>query len=65
MAKHLVLKPEKCVNCQTRLLREALTEGPAKGKVTDLATMLKDYYSECGWNEEGTPTEEKIVELAL
>jgi aldehyde:ferredoxin oxidoreductase len=48
-----------------RLLREALTEGPAKGKVADLATMLKDYYSERGWDAEGAPTAEKLVELAL
>ena len=48
-----------------RLLREALKEGPAAGKVCDLATMLKDYYSERGWDKEGTPTKEKLAELSL
>jgi aldehyde:ferredoxin oxidoreductase len=48
-----------------RLLREALKEGPAAGKVTDLATMLKDYYSVRGWDEEGNPTDEKLTELTL
>ncbi|MDR1712561.1 MAG: hypothetical protein LBR39_00150, partial [Coriobacteriales bacterium] len=48
-----------------RLLREELKEGPAAGKVTDLATMLKDYYSERGWDEEGTPTPEKLATLSL
>lgn len=48
-----------------RLLREALTEGPAAGKVAELATMLTEYYQVRGWDVEGSPTAEKLRELAL
>ena len=48
-----------------RLLREALTEGPAIGKVAELATMLTEYYQMRGWDAEGSPTAEKLRELAL
>jgi aldehyde:ferredoxin oxidoreductase len=48
-----------------RLLREALPSGPAKGKVSDLYTMLKEYYAARGWTEEGIPTDEKLQELCM
>ena len=48
-----------------RLLRETLPTGPAKGKVNELYTLLKEYYAARGWNEEGIPTEEKLTELSL
>ncbi|MDR0497722.1 MAG: aldehyde ferredoxin oxidoreductase family protein [Treponema sp.] len=48
-----------------RLLREALPSGAAKGKVTELETMLKEYYEGRGWNNEGTPTKEKLGALGL
>lgn len=48
-----------------RLLREALPEGPAKGKVAELDVMLKEYYEVRGWSTEGVPTEEKVQELGL
>ena len=48
-----------------RLLREALTNGPAEGKVNELQTMLKEYYAERGWDEEGIPTPEKLEALNI
>ena len=48
-----------------RLLREALPDGPAKGKVSELQTMLADYYEARNWTADGIPTEEKLAELNL
>lgn len=48
-----------------RLLREELPEGPAKGKVSQLETMLKEYYEVRGWDVEGIPSAEKRAELSL
>jgi len=48
-----------------RLLREALPSGPAAGKVAELAVMLTEYYQTRGWDVEGTPTAEKLKELAI
>ncbi len=48
-----------------RLLRDELPEGPAKGKVNELHTMLKEYYAARGWDEEGIPTPEKLSELSI
>jgi aldehyde:ferredoxin oxidoreductase len=48
-----------------RLLREQLPSGPAKGKVTELQTMLKEYYQVRGWDAEGTPTKDKLEALSL
>lgn len=48
-----------------RLLREELPEGPAKGKVSQLHTMLEEYYRLRGWDSEGVPTADKVKELGL
>ena len=48
-----------------RLLREELKTGPAKGKVSELETMLKEYYAVRGWDAEGIPTPAKDAELGL
>ena len=48
-----------------RLLREELPTGPAAGRVSQLQTMLKEYYAARGWNEEGEPTKEKLEELSI
>lgn len=48
-----------------RMLREALPDGPAKGKVNELHTMLKEYYEVRGWNVDGEPTAQKVDELNL
>ena len=48
-----------------RLLREPTKEGPTKGVVVDLDTMLTEYYLVRHWDEEGRPTKEKLAELGL
>jgi len=48
-----------------RLLREPTKEGPTKGIVVDLDTMLKEYYLIRHWDGEGRPTKEKLTELGL
>jgi len=48
-----------------RLLREKLPSGPAKGKVAELYTMLEEYYALRGWDAEGIPTPDKIVQLGI
>lgn len=48
-----------------RLLREELPDGPAKGKVNELHTMLEEYYQLRGWDSEGIPTADKVKELGL
>ena len=48
-----------------RLLEEAHTEGPSAGVTVNLDAMLPIYYSERGWDEEGVPSQEKLVELGL
>lgn len=48
-----------------RLLREKLPEGPAKDKVSELETMLAEYYEVRGWNADGTVPENKYQELGM
>jgi aldehyde:ferredoxin oxidoreductase len=48
-----------------RLLKEPLPEGPGKGMVVELDTMLGEYYSLRGWDKESIPTEAKIKELSI
>ncbi len=48
-----------------RLLREPITEGPAKGKVHALDELLPDYYRERGWEPDGVPADGKLAELGL
>lgn len=48
-----------------RLLKEPMPKGPAKGLVTNLDVMLKEYYEIRGWDKESVPTEEKLAELEL
>lgn len=48
-----------------RLLNEPLPSGAAKGKVTELDIMLKEYYEVRGWDTEGIPTDDKKKELSL
>lgn len=52
-------------NLPRRLLEEPLPSGPAKGKVVELDTMLKEYYEVRGWDKEGVPTKEKLEELSI
>ena len=48
-----------------RLLRETLPEGPAEGRVSELETMLKEYYEVRGWNADGTVPAEKYESLNI
>ncbi len=48
-----------------RFLKEPLKEGPARGRVVDLAPMLDEYYFVRGWDEDGVPKQEKLEELGL
>jgi aldehyde:ferredoxin oxidoreductase len=48
-----------------RLLTEAATTGPAKGKVSELAKMLPKYYEVRGWDTEGRPTAKTRERLGL
>jgi len=48
-----------------RLLKEPVKEGPTKGVVVDLSTMLEEYYLVRHWDGEGRPTKEKLAELGL
>ena len=48
-----------------RFLEEGLPEGPAKGQTVELDKMLPRYYEVRGWQEDGRPTKEKLVELGI
>ncbi len=48
-----------------RLLKEPLTEGPAKGLVHRLSELLPLYYQERGWGKDGIPTKERLAQLSL
>ncbi len=48
-----------------RLLTEAPVDGPSKGWVSNLEPMLKEYYRTRGWDENGVPTQKKLIELGL
>jgi aldehyde:ferredoxin oxidoreductase len=48
-----------------RLLSEPIPSGPSKGLFNRLGEMLPEYYSLRGWDADGTPTQEKLRELAL
>ena len=42
-----------------------MPSGAAKGKVTELDVMLKEYCKLRGWNTEGAPSKEKLGALGL
>jgi aldehyde:ferredoxin oxidoreductase len=48
-----------------RLIKEPLNEGPTKGVVVDLDTMLDEYYLIRHWDNRGIPTKEKLAQLGL
>ena len=48
-----------------RFLEEPLQEGPCRGRVVDLETMLDEYYLVRGWDEEGIPRPETLERLDL
>ena len=48
-----------------RALAEPLPSGPAKGHVMELDKLRTEYYHLMGWDEDGIPTEKRLVELGL
>ncbi|MEJ2729032.1 MAG: aldehyde ferredoxin oxidoreductase family protein [Deltaproteobacteria bacterium] len=48
-----------------RMLKEPMPDGPAKGQVVDLATMLEEYYEYRGWDAAGVPRAETLKRLKL
>ena len=48
-----------------RILEEPMLKGEAEGQVVRLAEMLPEYYKVRGWDENGIPTPEKLVQLGL
>ncbi len=48
-----------------RLLNDAHKTGPSAGVTVNLDAMLPIYYQERGWDEEGVPSKEKLMELGL
>ena len=45
--------------------RTPLKEGKRAGMPLELSGMLSEYYRECGWDEKGVPTDEKLRSLGL
>ena len=39
--------------------------GTAKGKVSELAKMLPEYYQLRGWTEDGRPSNETLARLGI
>jgi aldehyde:ferredoxin oxidoreductase len=52
-------------NLPERLLKVPHKSGPAKGVTVHLDQMLPDYYRTRGWDEQGVPKPEKLLELGL
>jgi aldehyde:ferredoxin oxidoreductase len=51
-----------------RSFTEPIPKGPSAGQVVDpikFEKMLDEYYSLRGWNKEGQPTKEKLLELGI
>jgi aldehyde:ferredoxin oxidoreductase len=47
------------------MLKELVLKGQAEGQVVKLAEMLFDYYKLRGWDKNGVPTLDKLVQLGL
>ena len=49
-----------------RYLSEPVQDGPAKGRVVNLAPMLEEYYQARGWDRKtGWPAAERLRDLKL
>ncbi len=49
----------------SRMLNEAVADGPSKGWVSKLEPMLNEYYRARGWDDQGVPKAKKLAELGL
>ena len=52
-------------NLPKRFTEEPLKDGPAKGRVVNLAAQLEEYYRYRGWDAQGVPKKEKLNQLGL
>jgi aldehyde:ferredoxin oxidoreductase len=48
-----------------RFFKEPLKDGPGEGRVADLEQLMKEYYVVRGWDANGIPKKEKLIELAI
>ena len=48
-----------------RFLEEPMPEGLSKGQKVEMDALLDDYYSAMGWDRNGIPTPQKLLELGL
>ena len=48
-----------------RFFREPLKEGPSRNHVVELDQLMEEYYVVRGWDADGVPGEEKLMELEL
>lgn len=48
-----------------RLLQDPVPDGPSRGWVVHLEPMLKEYYRGRGWDDNGVPKPQKLVDLGL
>jgi aldehyde:ferredoxin oxidoreductase len=48
-----------------RFLKEPMPEGPSKGQVFEQDQILPEYYKLRGWDENGVPEPEKLMELNI
>ena len=49
----------------SRMLKDPIPSGPAKGHVSRLDKMLPEYYALRGWDPAGVPTQQKLEALGL
>jgi aldehyde:ferredoxin oxidoreductase len=48
-----------------RLIKESHKTGPSQGVTVNLAAMLPAYYHQRGWDQDGVPSVQKLMELGL
>ncbi|KAB3540990.1 aldehyde ferredoxin oxidoreductase family protein [Alkaliphilus pronyensis] len=58
------IKPEEDT-LPTRVLKEAIADGPSKGSSAKLNEILPEYYEVRGWDNRGIPSEEKLKALGI
>ena len=48
-----------------RVMTQRLATGGTKGNIFNMGLMLNEYYAVRGWDSDGIPTREKLIELGL
>jgi len=48
-----------------RFFTDPLKEGPSRGRIVELDQLMEEYYMVRGWDEDGVPGKEKLMELGL